>query len=344
MRAGEVLKFKRDLAHETRVHNNEYGVMLISSFTSLQDINDLEKESIRNVISHMGLPSIERAEAFYMGREVIPEYLNRALGPDSIKWGSVAPYTNDGLVVFERPLYLNHNDILGTEYDPSGAATEIVPISAMSWCIGSVPTSTEHGSMIWKPGGVVMLWTHSKEILKNMRHYDEQAATDLPFIAYPLTYASAAFGGWFIAENNLRHEDEESGDSIFYNGDSPETAAQSTGVMLVHTLWKMLAERIAISSKRELTGKQKKMTRRAKMRDTGLSIIRLRTFESVGDYEAMFGERLVDWSHRWRVRGHHRKIRDRVTGEEKYVWVRSHIKGPQGKPLRETEKVYAVIR
>lgn len=343
MRLGEVLKFKRDLAHETKVHNSAYAAMLVNSFTSQRQLDPLEIESVRNVISHMGLPSLERSEVFYMGDGVIQEYLNRSLGPEPIKWGTAPPYVDDGLMVFERPIRVNHNDILSLEYDPADPATAVIPISAVSWASGTVPTSTPSGQMIWKPGAVVMLWTHSKQILKSMREHDEQTASDLPFVAYPLTYGSAAYGGWFIPENNLAHEDEDVSESIFYNGDAPEVAAASTAVCMVHTLWQMLAEEIAMSRRQEPTSKQWKMLRRAKMKDKGVSIIQLRHIKYDGQYEGVDG-RTVDWSHRWRVRGHYRRIRDRRTGQERLVWVRSHIKGPDGRPIREAEKIYSLTR
>lgn len=343
MRISDALKFKRDLAHETTAHNSAFANMLVSSFTSLQSLTDLEVESVRNVISGTGLPSIRRSEVFFMGREVTSEFLNRGLGPEPTRLGSTPPFVSDGLVVFEYPIRLTPDDVLSVNYDPDDAATRVIPISAMSWSAGMVPTSTPDMQIVWKPGCVVMLWTRSKEIVESMKQHDDHAADELPYIAYPLTYGSAAYGGWFIAETNLVHEDEDTSDSIFYNGDSPETASPSTAVTLTQTLWTMLAEEIAVSRHQDATKKQMKMLRRAKMKDTGVSVIQLRHVEYIGDNEGFEG-RIVDWSHRWYVRGHYRRIRDKHTGEEKYVWVRSHIKGPQGKPLRETEKVYALVR
>jgi hypothetical protein len=46
----------------------------------------------------------------------------------------------------------------------------------------------------------------------------------------------------------------------------------------------------------------------------------------------------------WYVRGHARRIRDKKTGEIRVVWVKPYIKGPDGKPIRVTEKVYALKR
>ncbi len=35
---------------------------------------------------------------------------------------------------------------------------------------------------------------------------------------------------------------------------------------------------------------------------------------------------------------------DKKTGEIRVVWVKPYIKGPDGKPIRVTEKVYALKR
>jgi len=83
--------------------------------------------------------------------------------------------------------------------------------------------------------------------------------------------------------------------------------------------------------------------KRGVMQDTGISVIQLRHVEHVGDSEGVDG-RIIDWSHRWRVRGHHRRIKDRHTGEERLVWVKGHLKGPEGKPIRETDKIYSLTR
>lgn len=46
----------------------------------------------------------------------------------------------------------------------------------------------------------------------------------------------------------------------------------------------------------------------------------------------------VDWSHRWLVRGHVRRLSDRQT------WVRPHVKGPEDKPLVLKHRRYRLSR
>lgn len=355
MRIRDVLKFKRDLVHETRAHHSAYAQMIISSFSTLNVLSDLEKEGIKNVVSHMGLPALEYSDVFYMGSDVMSEYMNRSLGPEPKQWGTIPPYTKNGILCFERPMPIDPHKIISEaakmmgseqeEYDIGAPASELVPISAMSWSTGSVPTSRSgDGAIVWKPGGVIMLWSRSHDIRSVFLERTGEDIGEALYSAYPLTYASAAYGGWFIAESGISHPDEDLMASIYYDGDQPETASPSTAVALCHTLWRMLAEEIAVANRRDVSKKYKKMARRVNMKDTGVSVITLRHVQNVSDNESYDGDRIIDWSHRWYVRGHYRRIRDRRTGQERLVWVRSHIKGPQEKPLRETEKIYALTR
>lgn len=319
--------------------------MLVASFGEMdRNMTELELAGVSNVINNLGLPALHHSEVFYVGSDVTREYLNRALGPEPKQLGTVFPYTTHGLVVFERPIPLDPNSILSQEEVLDGPATNYVPISALSWATGEVPTRTADGNRIaWKPGVVVMLWSRSNDIRQIFMDKTGKDIGESLYSAYPLTYASAANGGWFIPETGLYHDDEDPSASVFYDGDVPETASPSTAVCLAHELWTMLGEEIYRSRKVDATSKQKKMLRRAKMKDTGISVIELRHVENIGD-SVPDGERIVDWSNRWYVRGHYRRIRDRHTGEIRHVWVRSHIKGPSDRPLRETEKVYALIR
>jgi hypothetical protein len=51
--------------------------------------------------------------------------------------------------------------------------------------------------------------------------------------------------------------------------------------------------------------------------------------------EKSTARRHIEWSCRWDVAGHERKIKNKQTGETRIVFVRSHLKGPESKPLRK---------
>lgn len=53
-----------------------------------------------------------------------------------------------------------------------------------------------------------------------------------------------------------------------------------------------------------------------------------------------------DWNYSWMVRGHWRKqpYPSKGQGVYKHIFIRPYRKGPEDKPLRGTEKVYAIVR
>ena len=354
MRISDTLRFKRDIVDLTRKHKSTYTAMMLMSFkgaASMQDLTDLERNSLSNVID-VGVGSLPDADAFFVGRNVVKEYLNRSLGPEPIQFGSVYPYTKSGLVVFENPIVLDPASITAAlESEEQGEkskfwnmdAVKFVPVSAVSWSMATVPVSsyaTGRQEILHKPGVVIMLWTNMEDVRSVFEQVSGTKLEKAYFPIYPLSYASAAFGGWFIAETGLTHPDEDA--STYYDGDSAFSAAEATAVVLVHTLWAMLEERIFVSAKQSMSSKYMKMMRRLNM-NANVSVINLRQIEYVDGYDGNMNH-LIDWSHRWRVRGHYRRITDRVTGEQKLVWVRAHIKGPEEKPLRDTEKINALLR
>lgn len=52
---------------------------------------------------------------------------------------------------------------------------------------------------------------------------------------------------------------------------------------------------------------------------------------------------LVQWQHRWVVRGHWRR-QPYKDGSTKLIWINAFIKGPEDKPFKQTEKVYVLKR
>lgn len=355
MKISDSLRFKRDLVENTTKHRSVYGNIMLSSFKHIGtkvDLSPLEISSLDNVVNHLGFDSLPTADVFFVGKNVQQEYLNRALGPEPKRFGTVFPYTRSGIVVFEQPLILdpsalmiNHDKGYMTEDEWNSSAANFIPITALSWSVGSVPTAswtTGEEQLNQRPGCVLMLWSATSDVKKSWERMTGEKLGPAAYPVYPLTYASAAFGGWFIAESGLFHEDEDPSMSIYYNGDTPETASGATAVVMAHELWAMLEERILVSSRQKFSSKYAKMFRRLNMTDTNVSIITLRQREYVGEFDSEGNP--IDWQYRWTVRGHYRRIQDRVTGEERLVWVRGYLKGPEDKPLRETEKINALLR
>ena len=351
MRLMDTLRFKRDLVKQTTTYQDVYAAMIASQFTEGitkgAALNDLEKASVHNTVYRLGIPSLASADLFYLGNDVMREYKDRSLGPDPQQLGSVYPYTRNGLLCFETPVNINPSAILQRqspiEANDDTPAADIIPITAISWAVGDVPVYTAQGEMTAKPGVVIIAWTSSRDIRDAFMASGGSDPGDAYYKVYPLTYSSAAYGGWFIPETGVDTElYDTTAQSYMYDGDQPSTAAPATLVCMVHTFWKMLEEEIFISTHQPASSKYLKMMRRGNMHDNGVSVITLRHANYIGEYD--HEGRLIDWKWRWEVRGHYRRIRDRVTGEERLVWVRAYLKGPDGKPIRYTEKINALTR
>lgn len=73
-----------------------------------------------------------------------------------------------------------------------------------------------------------------------------------------------------------------------------------------------------------------------------VTVVQLRRKSSPTDHP---GESNVDWQHRWIVRGHWRMAACGVgRTERRPTWVAAYVKGPDDKPLMQTNKVYDLIR
>lgn len=73
-------------------------------------------------------------------------------------------------------------------------------------------------------------------------------------------------------------------------------------------------------------------------------VVTLRRFDTSGIGESD-SDGLVEWSHRWLVRGHWRNQFFPKLGSHAPIWIHPHVKGPEDKPFREPlQTVYAVRR
>lgn len=75
-----------------------------------------------------------------------------------------------------------------------------------------------------------------------------------------------------------------------------------------------------------------------------VTVVQLRRHKNIDRLE---GETLVEWAHRWLVRGHWRNQpykADDGTTVYRRIWIAPYVKGPEDKPFKQSEKVYALVR
>lgn len=138
-------------------------------------------------------------------------------------------------------------------------------------------------------------------------------------------------------------------------------------IRYLHALWLLLGQSVSTSEDEWVRRTAFRRAQRLGIQPR-VTVIRLRRNEG-NRHE---GESLVDWSHRWLVRGHprwqpygeravdhehilgpveavngHSVKRCQVSGCGHYVariWIAPYVKGPDDKPLRFTEHVYDLVR
>jgi hypothetical protein len=76
---------------------------------------------------------------------------------------------------------------------------------------------------------------------------------------------------------------------------------------------------------------------------TEVKVIALRSIKQLRR-EPNIDPAVIMWTHRWRVRSHIRRWRDKTTGELRTTTVGSYIKGPESMPLIEKDSVFNVRR
>lgn len=126
--------------------------------------------------------------------------------------------------------------------------------------------------------------------------------------------------------------------------DKPHSADYIWLLRWVRTFWIISEQRIAAKE----TWKPDRATRRGWTRlgrpgePPDIIIVTLRRQDHVYDKDG--DSQPINWTHRWLVDGHWRRIRDKETGEVKLTWVSTYIKGPEHLPFKPKRRVFDVRR
>lgn len=264
--------------------------------------------------------------------------------------------SRSGLVRFEQPLPMQ--DVRGKQ----------LSISWMGW--GPVLVRIQTRTQVREPEEAMCVW------MWNDHHDapDEIALTLMDPVEDPAVFAFATtkLGRWgFIGGETIYDNmklgpafveaDESRRAAILADGDIP--VGFTNPLRYLHALWMLLGQTVVSVEERPL---DRPYARRAKRMNLPrrVTVIELRRREGARQP----GETMVEWNHRWVVKGHWRwqqygprkhehvygpvRVDGRVLIREcdtcdariERIWIEPFIKGPDGKPLIVTDKVYALMR
>lgn len=124
---------------------------------------------------------------------------------------------------------------------------------------------------------------------------------------------------------------------------TPQVTTPLTEMWLVHMVWILMG--MEITSVHEALPDRHGAKRARNLESKTISVVTLRR-PARASAKPGASPKHIDWSCTWLVRGHHRKAPHGGTfadGRET-TWVRPHIKGPDGAPLRSADILYKLAR
>lgn len=103
-----------------------------------------------------------------------------------------------------------------------------------------------------------------------------------------------------------------------------------------------LEQRLVVESRERCDRPTRRRLEKAGLNYPEIRVIRLRTSHGDGHDS---GPGLVNWRHRWLVRGHWRQQFHPSDQSHRPLWIAPYVKGPDDKPLKEPKgSVFAVVR
>lgn len=204
-------------------------------------------------------------------------------------------------------------------------------VAGVAWRVEDDVTNLEsmRGGIRWKDAsgnsfigpGITIIWWRDLRWAEESNKYPPDALAMLPWAA------PGQVTGWaFDIPWDPEHRDSS------YTLD--ETGELQRKILLT-TFNLLMDELVRVAKERPARGAVRRASRVLKSPDYGdVNVVELRKVRLVG-YEPPDPDDEADpvhWTHRWIVRGHWRTIH-RNTAKERHVWIRKHVKGPDGKPI-----------
>lgn len=128
----------------------------------------------------------------------------------------------------------------------------------------------------------------------------------------------------------------------------------------MHVLWAFMEMEVVSKHQAPLPRPERRRAQNWRKLPPSVTVITLRRLAARDD-EHVPEHRHVDWSCQWVVQGHHRHIQEydglrhhaTPNGEDRehcaicgarITWVKAHLRGPEGKPLRSPDQLYRLSR
>lgn len=343
MHPAQALDMQVDLHH--RMQQDATMLLLYRQFViDLVSVGNTEHQADRTAqaLLHAIPAGLEVGSAYFVDPEMteVIEWASAGLDDtDTFRYDELP--TESGFVYFERPLVLH--DIRGADL-------------FINACVWTTARSVNKDTGEERSGTVFMMLNDhdrtpddiGKKILAN-----EDMLFDLEIYRQ-------AVGRWGVIGCEFVFDGMQIGAEVEHlKNDAKLQQLADEGILpheftnirrQMHAFWLLLGQTVSSVTESEIPRAYARRARRAGL-PARVTVIRLR--RKAGHAEGI-GESAVEWQHRWWSRGHWRwqhvsehhplAESDGDGGWIARLWVQGSIKGPEGKPLRISNKVYRLAQ
>lgn len=330
MRPGEILDAQADLIErlDHEVFKGYLGAM--SGVTQ-----ELGPERAREVAEQMAdaLKRLTQASYAYRVTPDMCQLVRFAASQldDSDAWDRDLAPTQCGFVRFDDPLPVR--DVRG----------RTMLINWLVWGPLSKALDDMSGVSLWQFNDA---WTHPDDLHRDFWDYGNTQE----FTAESLERLARVIGRWETVGTDIVQDGRPLGPENQEPGPEQAAALAAEGVeavpgtnvlRLVHALWLLLGQTVTVVEDEAVDRPARRRATRKNL-PPKVTVIRLRRAEGHARRE---GESHVEWQHRWIVRGHWRwQACGPNRSERRRIWIHPFVKGPEGAPLKQSEKVYSLDR
>lgn len=328
MRAEQIIDMQADLL--SRFKNKDFADVSESILSGLNEHRE-RGEYLTSILPHQ----IEAAYAYHVTEDMtdLVRHAAMVLDDEDIFDSSIAP-TGAGIVRFDKPLLVK---------DPRGMTMKV---HWLTWGPGRVDRQTVFGQSVEESVTIISEWNDTAD----PDDVAKKIAEDFRLQNKGFARLEAILGRWGLIGCTIARRasvgpseievPEDYRQRIIDDGDEP-TGNFTNVERYLYALWLLLDQTVAQTSQPAIRSTTAKRARIAGIPGR-VTVIDLRRIEGASRSE---GESSVEWRHRWVVRGHWRWVACGAGRTlRRRVWVAPHVKGPEGKPIMVSDKVYSLRR
>lgn len=221
---------------------------------------------------------------------------------------------------------------LAKEADLEPSLGEFAGIAALAWSVLSIPSpgKNEPTAVYMPHPNQPMPEFNALSLVMFLHHHDDRFPFPVP--SRDTLLVGESLKDWELAKIRFANEVDAAVKRFEHN---------RTVIRLFATMLSFLQQRIMVPCPEGASRATRRRAMVQRQAEAEVNVIKLR---SLLYREHREGAREVEWQCQWMVRGHWRDQWYSSLSKHQPIFISPHIKGPAGKPLKNAQRMFAVVR